>query len=488
MKKYIIRFFLFLTVLYLILLIPDRQDPPPALLHPHIPFTWNNDSIWKELENTFREAKQKQKQLSDSIIQSKKIMAEKYLTELDSGYHQPASAIFTSLQEIFFGLAPFIATDTFELPWYSDYYYRLRKAVKRQSQTWDISQAESKKTLYTTLYGMRAAYEEVLLQVPADKSYYLMPSHAGSQVPGGTSLFGIAVQSGDILVSRGGAEVSAFISRGNDYPGNFSHAALLYIDEKSQIPFLIEAHIEKGVAISGVDQYTRDKKLRFMVMRPRPGLAIIQQDPLLPHKAATFMYDEATRHHIPYDFKMNTGDPKAMFCSEVPAHAYQKYGLKPWKAASTISSDGVIRWLHDFGVDNFETEMPSDLEYDPSLDVVAEWRDPETLWKDHIDNAVMDALLEKANEGKEIGYNRFLLPVARMIKAYSFLKNCLGREGLIPEGMSATRALKNESLVNMNRKVKEKVIKAAGDFTREYHYTPPYWQLLKFARTAASDL
>ena len=38
-------------------------------------------------------------------------------------------------------------------------------------------------------------------------------------------------------------------------------------------------------------------------------------------------------------------------------------------------------WLAAFGVRNFITQEPSDLEYDPQLRVVAEWRDLETLKK-----------------------------------------------------------------------------------------------------------
>jgi hypothetical protein len=53
-----------------------------------------------------------------------------------------------------------------------------------------------------------------------------------------------------------------------------------------------------------------------------------------------------------------------------------------WMGISHISSPGLRKWLSAFGVTHFETQEPSDLEYDPQLVVVAEWRDPETLRKD----------------------------------------------------------------------------------------------------------
>ena len=334
---------------------------------------------------------------------------------------------------------------------------------------------------------MRVATEEVLLQTDS------IPFNAIANVkdePSATpaaSLFGIKVHSGDLLLSRGGAEVSALISRGNNYPGNFSHVALLYVDEKTGTPYLIEAHIEKGVAVSSAEQYIKDKKLRFMVLRPNADLLQIKNDPMLPHKAAQAVYKEALSRHIPYDFKMNFHDSTAMFCSEVGSYAYKKFGLQLWQASSTISSPGIVKWLSDFGVENFVTQMPSDLEYDPQLSVVAEWRNPETLMKDHIDNAVMDALLEQADRGKKIDYNILQLPLVRVIKLYCVLKNVFGGIGIIPEGMSATKALKNNAFVSMYKVVKMKTEIRTDQFMKENQYHPPYWQLVAMAKSAAEE-
>ena len=129
--------------------------------------------------------------------------------------------------------------------------------------------------------------------------------------------------------------------------------------------------------------------------------------------------------------------------------------------------------------------MPADLEYDPQLCVVAEWRNPETLMKDHIDNAVMDALLAQADKGKEIGYNIWQLPFVRIVKAWCVIKNYFGGLGIIPEGMSATRALKNQRFVLMYKKVKTETEVKASQFIKENGYKPPYWQLVAMADKTA---
>lgn len=487
MKKKLGTGLLIVVIIYLLLMIPGPGSHPPVLTASATTFSWNRDSLWVQLENKFLEAKNTDRAVLDSIILLKRQAAEGQLAEILKKPHLPADTAFMLLQHIFFDLAPLIAVNGEDLEWYASYYSRARNAVKAQSQSWQLQDTLSRHTIYSVLYGMRAAFEEVLLQFPGRRSQPVLPVKDEPSSTPAASIFGITVHSGDLLVSRGGAAVSAFISRGNDYPGNFSHVALLYVDEVSKKPYLVEAHIEKGVAVSTVDAYESDKKLRFMVLRPRAGLRLLLQDPQLPHKAARLMFEEAQRRHIPYDFKMNYGEPAAMFCSEVGSFAYQKYGIQLWQAVSTISSAGTVNWLHDFGVDYFVTQMPSDLEYDSQLAVVAEWRDHQTLLKDHIDNAVMDVLLEQANKGKSIRYNVFLLPVARVIKLVSGIKNSFGKEGRIPEGMSAIQALKNERFVEMHLRMEEKVAVSADAFIRQKGYTPPYWQLIRFAEEAVKE-
>lgn len=472
-------------IIYLLLLIPDRTRKVTVPDIRKDPFEWNRDAQWLAMENLFREARQMDERKLDSTIRSHKEIAEHILpglqntSYLDSGWMKAA--------DNFFILSSLVAVREPEVPWLMDYYNRVRIRVKQESQHWDIANVSARNTVYSLLYGLRAAVEEVMLQGdPKNIPAAMLVTDEKSATPAAT-IFGIEVHSGDLLVSRGGAEVSALISRGNNYPGNFSHIALIYVDEKNKEPFLIEAHIEKGVAIASVAEYEKDKKLRFMVMRPRTDLPLIKQDPMLPQKAAADMYREAAKRHIPYDFKMNFRDTTEMFCSEVASCAYRGRGIPVWKYPSVISSPGVVNWLHDFGVENFVTQMPSDLEYDPQLAVVAEWRDPETLYKDHLDNATMDALLEKANKGEKIGYNQWQLPLVRILKGWCMIKNLFGKVGMIPEGMSATQALKNESFVAMHEAVKNKTTEMADTFVKENGYRPPYWQLVKFATLAAGD-
>jgi hypothetical protein len=172
----------------------------------------------------------------------------------------------------------------------------------------------------------------------------------------------------------------------------------------------------------------------------------------------------------------------------VASAAYVAVGVRLWKGVSTISTPGLRSWLGAFGVRYFETQEPSDLEYDPQLSVVAEWRDPETLYQDHIDNAVTEAMLEGAERGDELEYNRMLLPMARLMKAYSLLLNVVGKEGPIPEGMSATAGLRNRWYSERHGSARARVTTKADAFRTAKGYRPPYWRLLEMARTSLAEL
>ena len=474
-----------LTIIYILLLIPDSNNASINAATQK-PFAWNRDSLWNQLENNFKKAKEENTPAVDSNTHVLFAAEEKLFDKISVPNIAATDSGFKLILNNFFLLAPLIAVQPQQRDSFIRYYNKVRKEVKFQSQHWDINDLAVRNNLYQLFYGMRAAAEEVLLQTSSlPFNAAVMVTDEPLQAPS-AAVFGIKVHSGDLLVSRGGAEVSALISRGNDYPANFSHVALIYIDEKS-VAYLIEAHIERGVAISSLVQYVKDKKLRCMVLRPRADLPQLRMDAMLPHKAAKLAYNEAMKRHIPYDFKMNFHDSTAMFCSEVGSYAYRKNGIDLWQGVSTISSPGVVNWLHAFGVENFVTQMPGDLEYDPQLSIVAEYRDPETLWKDHIDNAVMDVLLEDADKGKQIGYNHWQLPMVRLVKGWCMIKNYFGKTGIIPEGMTATQALKNQYFVAMYKDLKSKATIKIDQFIKDNNYQPPYWQMINLARQADKE-
>ncbi len=471
-----------LISLYGLLLWPDASPDLPAIESSEA-FLWDRDAYWSHLENQFVQARTSDSLQLNNDISTQLASANALLDSCQSTVLTPDSPVLAQLETTVFELGPVIAARVRYLPQFIQFQNRLRLELKEQSQNWNMSSGAARDRLYRLLYGCRTAVEEVMLQVNDNIPPLIMATDEPSATPSAPML-GVTLHSGDILVSRGGAPTSALIARGNDYPGNFSHVALVHVNETSRKISIIEAHIEIGVAVADVTRYLMDTKLRVLVLRLRADHQALVADPMLPHKAASMALDRALREHIAYDFAMDYEDNSKLFCSEVASAPYSQLGVTLWMGISHISSPGVQSWLAAFGVRHFVTQEPSDLEYDPQLRVVAEWRDPETLWKDHLDNAVIDAMLERAETGDRLNYDWYLLPVGRLLKGYSMINNLFGHAGPVPEGMSATSALTNDWFSRRHATVKSRVIELAHEFGRNNRYRPPYWELVKLARTA----
>lgn len=472
-----------LILLYAVLLIPATPPDAPAP-GAQDAFVWNQDDYWELLEQRFNLARQPGCDSVAPTIDRKFARLDSLLQLVADSTLTPGAPQFDTLESSFFEQGVLIAACPDRLRQYLAAFGRLRHAVKQQSIAWNIDSPEVQDRLYRLLYGGRTAVEEAMLQ-STDKSIPDMNVEwdEPSQTPA-AQMFGVEVHSGDILISRGGAPTSALIARGSDYPGNFSHSALVYIDSITHEISIIEAHIERGVVISTVEDYLNDTKLRIMLLRLRADLDDLPADPMLPHRAAAFARERALAERVPYDFAMNTSDHTELFCSEVVSAAYEQVGCQLWRKESNISEPGLRGWLAAFGVKNFTTQEPSDLEYDPQLCVVAEWRDLETLRQDHYDNAIVDVMLEGAQRGDELRYDWYMLPVARIIKLYSTLLNQFDEVGPIPEGMSATAALQNQWFGAQHLKAKVELERKVAEFKLQNGYAPPYWALVKLAREA----
>lgn len=86
--------------------------------------------------------------------------------------------------------------------------------------------------------------------------------------------------------------------------------------------------------------------------------------------------------------------------------------------------------------------------------------------------------------GEEIEYDIWMLPVVRIVKAYSKILNWVGKVGPVPEGMSALEAAKSDAFITRHESLKQEVRAEAVSFKQEYGYTPPYWELVKMAEKA----
>ena len=464
--------------------VPEPAVPNGAAARPIV---WGPDGFWQSLERTFEDARRRGCGDVTGDLDRSLAAVDAWIAWMDRGSPHPGDAGLRALESELFAAGPLFGACPRRVGELVERFSQMREVLETKATRWDPRARATRDQLYRLLYGGRAMIEELLLQMPPREAARLAlvgGSAAPSEAPSAT-VRGVQVHSGDLLLSRGGAPTSALIARGNDYPGNFSHVALVHVDAETHEALAIEAHIERGVVVTTAAEYLRDKKLRIMLLRLRPDLPALARDPLLAHRAAEAALDEARRRHIPYDFAMDFDDPSEQFCSEVASSAYRDRGVRLWEGLSAMSAPGLRRWLGSFGVTHFETQAPADLEYDPKLVVVVEWRDPDALWQDHLDNAVIDAMLEGAERGEDIRAPWAMLPIARLAKAYSWAINLFGRVGPVPEGMSASTALRAKALAERHHAIRERLVVAADAYRARRGYRAPYWELVRLARAAS---
>lgn len=206
------------------------------------------------------------------------------------------------------------------------------------------------------------------------------------------------LKSGDILLSRGNAVVSAAIARIGDDDGQFSHIALVYKDELSQEWFTIEAHIEIGVVVAPLQKYLSDGKVRSVIYR--------HSDQALAHEAAKIMFNKVSqasqsrRGNIPYDFGMDLSNDQEIFCSEVASLGYQLASEKLYRTPMNIPLYKTTinmrnrQFLNAIGVLVKETFAPTDIDVDPRFELVAEWRNLSKTEEARFLDAILSSMYE----------------------------------------------------------------------------------------------
>jgi hypothetical protein len=460
----------------------DTGASPPGESHP---FRWDADLLFAELEDEFARAVRGDAGQAIAAVEGLEREGRVHLAGLDGTPTAPAEAL-ARLANVQFKLAVQGAARPELLPRVQAFLVRSRVETMRAAAGWPLDRP-THEALYRVVFGGRIALDEALVQAGVDALPPLLPIEDIPSAAPSVTVEGVRVHSGDILLSRGGAPTSALIARGNDFANTFSHVALAHVDPETGEATVIESLIEAGSVLSSVEAYLESKKHRILVMRLRPDHPAVSEDPLLAHHAAEGILERVRDEHIPYDFAMEWDDTSTAFCSEIVFHPYRELGVDLWSMRSAMSAPGLARWLGAMGVRELTTLVPSDVEYDPQVRAVAEWRDAPALMDFRLDNAIIDALLEEAERGTGLGYPWYALPAARGLKAYSVAHSALGGQPTIPDGMSAATALRVDALVSKIHPVlKADLESRAAAFREERGFEAPYWTLVELARASVA--
>lgn len=214
---------------------------------------------------------------------------------------------------------------------------------------------------------------------------------------------GINIQSGDLLVTRAKSAVSGTIARMSDIPGQHSHMILFYKDPATQDVWTLEVLLESNIRVRPLDELFDRPLGRMILFRAKPDYrekfveaaelmwTMIRERPW--KKDLEFIYDyeldgEECRPKDLVDIASLIGWSEAYpvcDCMEIICTGMIERPLSwiapeldfprfPSRLESLPESFKTM-----VGLEADEFFFPVDLEVDPHVDLVAEWRDPRVL-------------------------------------------------------------------------------------------------------------
>lgn len=275
----------------------------------------------------------------------------------------------------------------------------------------------------------------------------------------------VELKSGDILLMRGIAVVSALIARVGDEDAMFSHIGVFYIHPETQKKYIIESLIETGFKVTPYEEWMEIVESRVAVYRfPVESVA---ED--AAQKLYDYFVDYKSKHNgktIPYDFEMDLNNYNKMFCSEVARLGYELATDGNYKLPTFITSAKKLEksgYLKQLGIKNSYLFSPNDMEIEPDFELIAEFRRIDRLMALRASDIAMQSIFDWMYE------QSYKLKVS----ALSVLKNKFGKLidniGLkdygIPKGMPA-KTIETMALTRMLQK--DVLIAHLDKFEKEY--------------------
>ena len=236
------------------------------------------------------------------------------------------------------------------------------------------------------------------------------------------------LKTGDVLVIRGNANVSAMIARLGDEESIFSHSAIVGEDQNKE-KYIVEALIPYGLVHKPLNDWLKETRdARVAVYR--------FNDAAMSEKAGRMIFDYASQEgkDALYDFAMDESDQTRLFCSEVAQYGYSlasngnitlpKYRTAAYKLRTSTS------FFDDMGIKTEGSVLsPADIEVDPRFELVLDFRD---LSENRLTNARRkDAVLQSiyhwmTRESEKDRYNFHTTPKYQFLASLAQLGRHFG--------------------------------------------------------------
>lgn len=196
------------------------------------------------------------------------------------------------------------------------------------------------------------------------------------------------LRTGDVLVTRATLLSSAGIAHMGRIDSQFSHNAVVHVGPDGQVR-LVAAYMEKGLIEETFDAFLEAGVGRITVLR--------HDDAALAQRAGDAALERVRQGpRVPYDEDFLADEPSELFCSEVPRWAYGSLiDLPPTVPARQTRFEVAknAKMYAQMGIEGTMTSAPADILYDPSFQIVAEWRDVGAVATMRRHDAVVESLM-----------------------------------------------------------------------------------------------
>lgn len=210
--------------------------------------------------------------------------------------------------------------------------------------------------------------------------------------------FDASIEPGDILLSRGPAFTSAVIGRVGAIDNQWSHLSVIHFEDGTILgpehkgkKFVIEAELNGGLLVTPWEKYLTNKA-RIAVFRFKNIMRNQNVTPAneIAKRASEVLARMGKTGKVCYNFGMDMKDTSCLFCSQSvsvalgeackdPKHRCEKipyakkddYPIPLFTTGFNPKANPILQML---AVKVTETFAPADVEVEPRLDFIAEWR------------------------------------------------------------------------------------------------------------------
>ena len=304
--------------------------------------------------------------------------------------------------------------------------FNFRAAIRKKALQWhevagltQSLQHSTKRAISLTRYASDIIGELAQFQKSTDINVF----EGGHPNTVTASTKGYQLKTGDVLLFRGQLHNSAAIARIGDTNALFSHAAIVYYNEKIRKFQLLESLIETGVVIQDLEEVLTHNIGRVTVLRYKGSEAIAERAAKLAYEKANSVIVN-TGKPIPYDFTMlikseNGKDPyDEMYCSEFVRFAYDKATngdllLPTYPSQINMKNDDFLKQV---GVKAKWVFAPADMLLEPDFQIIADWSNYHKTSEIRLKDMMMDKIFEWM-ETRDLKFKKLF--VASIIKFIS---------------------------------------------------------------------